>query len=188
VQRPPSLPLRSHQGVMGTGRHVCDKDRAAVAGALGIGILDVLLVALANHGRVCLPSLPTSPFVPLRHSCLLCAGRRQEHNRARQWDRQERDSKATLVIGRRPRCGYAGPDFPCFRLLHVISNVVRWRVAGVHGAPSRLCEQDAPAGWSGRHSYLSPISLPLNPMECTFSVPRVGIVLTLPCQWSCCPQ
>jgi hypothetical protein len=132
-------------------------------------------------------SVPTSPFVPLRRSCLLCAGRRQEHNRTRQWDRQERDSKATLVIGRRPRCGYVGPDFPCFRLLHVISHVVRWRVAGVHGAPSRLCKRDAPAGWSGRHSYLSPISLPLNPMECTFSVPRVGIVLTLPCQWSCCP-
>src|SRR5215470_9340004 len=74
VQRPPSLLLRSHQGVRGTGRHVCDKDRAAVAGSLGIGILDVLLVALANHGRVCLPRclpLLSCPYVVAVFSVLV---------------------------------------------------------------------------------------------------------------------
>src|SRR5215831_4285992 len=163
VQYPPYLPPRSRQGTMGTGRHVCDKDRAVVAGSLGIGSWP------AGKPRPRVPSSsPTFTSVPLRCSCLLRACRRQEHNRARQWDRQERDGEATLVVGIRPCCGYAGPDFPCFRLLHVISNVVRWCVAGVHGTLSRLFERDSPAGWSGKYSHLSPISLPLNQIECTF--------------------
>ena len=119
-------------------------------------------------------SSPTSTSVPLRRSCVLRACRRQEHNRARQWDCPERDGKAALVIGTWPCCGYTGPDFPCFRLLHVISNVVRWCVAGVHGALSRLFERDSLAGWSGKYSHLNPISLPLNQIECTFSATRVG--------------
>jgi len=133
-----------------------------------------LNAGFSGKPRTCVPSSsPTSTSVPLRRRCLLYACRRQEHNRARQWDRQERDGKATLVIRIRPCCGYAGADFPCFRLLHVISNVVRWRVTGVHGAFSRLCERDSPAGWSGKYNHLSPISLPLNPIECTFSARRV---------------
>src|SRR5215831_16068737 len=35
----PYLPPRSRRGMMGTGRYVCDKDCAVVAGSLGIGIL-----------------------------------------------------------------------------------------------------------------------------------------------------
>jgi hypothetical protein len=46
--------------------------------------------------------------------------------------------------------------------LHVISNVVRWRVAGVHGAPSRLSERDTPAGLSRKQSRMRPMSLPRN--------------------------
>ena len=111
-------------------------------------------------------SLSTSSSVPLRRCCLLRACRRQKHNRARQWDRQERHGKAALVIGRRPRCGNAGPDFPCLRVLHVISKVIHWCVTGVHGAPSRLFERDSLAGWHGKHSHLRPMSLPRNPMKC----------------------
>jgi len=113
-------------------------------------------------------SSPLSPSVPFRRSGLPRVCRRQEHHRARPWDRQERHGKAALVVGRRPRSGYAGPDVPCVRLLHVISHVGRWRVAGVHGAPSRLCERDSPAGWRGKHGHLRPRSLPRKPMECGF--------------------
>src|SRR5215470_9589982 len=34
-------------------------------------------------------------------------------------------------------------------------------------------ERDSPAGWSGKYNHLSPISLPLNQMECTFSATRI---------------
>jgi hypothetical protein len=108
--------------------------------------------------RIRVPSSsPIPPSVPLRRSGLLRACRWQEHNRARQWDRQERHGKTALVIGRQPRCSDAGPNVPGFRLLHVIPHLVHWRVAGVHDAPSQLLERDSPAGWSGKHSHLSPI-------------------------------
>jgi hypothetical protein len=68
---------------METGRHVCDKDRTAVAGALGMGIRDRPLV-LWQTTDVCAVRVAYSPCGPLR---LLSVSRRQEHNRARQWDR-----------------------------------------------------------------------------------------------------
>src|SRR6266850_8027449 len=60
-----SAPAVASRG-MGTVRHCCDKDRAAVAGSRGRGTLDGPLVARAHQGRVRLPrhlSLPLSPSV-----------------------------------------------------------------------------------------------------------------------------
>src|SRR6266581_2349308 len=105
----------------GEGSHICDNDHADLSHA-----------------------------VPLRRCCLLYTARRQEYNRTREWGGQERHGKAALVIGRRPRGGDTGPGFPCFRLLHVISNIVRWRVAGIHNALSWRLKRDAPIGWGGK--------------------------------------
>jgi hypothetical protein len=91
-------------------------------------------------------SSPTLPSVPLRRSGLRHACRWQKHNRARQGDGLKRHGKAALVIGRWPRGSDMGPDVACCCLLHVISKVVRWRVASVHRALSRLFARDSPTG------------------------------------------
>src|SRR5215471_17884707 len=62
VQYPPYLPPRSRQGMMGTGRHVCDK-RPRSGGRLAGDRHPGLLI---NQGPVCLPrhlSLPPCHYV-----------------------------------------------------------------------------------------------------------------------------
>src|SRR5437867_11377107 len=95
-------------------------------------------------------------LVPLRRGWLLLALRRQEHNRARQRDSAQLYRKAALVIAIRPRGGHAGPGFPRFRLLHVVADVVRGRVAVVHEVLSLCWNPDSPQmAWE----TLPPLSL-----------------------------
>src|SRR6266540_2109461 len=92
-------------------------------------------------------------LVALRCGWLFLAFRGQDPNRARQRDREQLHGKAALIIAIRPRGGYAGPGVPRFRLLHVVADVVRGRVAVVHEVLSLFCDPDSPR-WRGKNFNL----------------------------------